>query len=195
LTTHAHRDHVAALAEIKQVTGARLLAHEGDVPSLEVGGRSDFRFGASPNTYFAPVRIDEALQDGARIRLGRNELMLHHHPGHTKGASSFAFTTRHDGRDYRVLIANMGSINPGVRVSGMETYPQIRDDYARTFARQKAMTFDIWVASHASQFGLHEKAARPGGPERFIDPEGYRREVARLEEAYRRQLEDERATR
>jgi metallo-beta-lactamase class B len=193
LATHAHWDHVAALAEIKQLTGARLLMHEGDVPSLEDGGRSDFRFGASPNTYFAPVKVDEALTDGARIRLGSTELTLHHHPGHTKGASSFTFTTRHEGREYRVLIANMGSINPGVRVSGMDTYPQIRQDYARTFASQQALAFDIWVASHASQFGLHEKTARPGGPERFADANGYRREVARLEATYLRQLEEERA--
>ena len=192
LATHAHWDHVAALAEIKTLTGARLLMHEGDVPSLEDGGRSDFRFGDSPNTYFAPVEVDKPLKHGDEIRLGSTVLTVHHHPGHTKGASSFTLTTRHGERDYRVLIANMGSINPGVTVSGMPGYPQIREDYARTFALQKELTFDIWVASHASQFNLHTKAARQGGPERFIDPEGYRKAVDELEAAYLRQLQKER---
>lgn len=195
LATHAHWDHVAALAETKRLTGARLLMHEGDVPSLEDGGKSDFRFGGSPNTYFEPVKVDQALQHEAEIRLGSTVLTLHHHPGHTKGASSFTFMTRHGDRDYRVLIANMGSINPGVTVSGMSTYPQIREDYARTFARQKALTFDIWVASHASQFGLHTKTAHPGGPERFVDPDGYRAGVEALEAAYVERLQKERAAR
>ena len=193
LATHAHWDHVAALAEIKRITGARLLMHEADVPSLEDGGRSDFRFGSSPNTFFPPVKVDQALEDGDEIRLGSTVLTLHHHPGHTKGASSFTFATRHGDREYRVLVANMGSINPGVKVSGMPSYPRIREDYARTFARQKALTFDIWVASHASQFGFHTKAAPRGGPERFLDREGYRAAVEGYEQAYLTQLEKERA--
>jgi len=195
LATHAHWDHVAALAEIKTLTGARLLMHEGDVPSLEDGGRSDFRFGESPGTHFAPVKVDQPLKHGDEIRLGSTVLTLHHHPGHTKGASSFTFTTRHGEREYRVLIANMGSINPGVTVSGMPGYPQIREDYARTFGLQKELTFDIWVASHASQFNLHTKAAREGGPERFMDPEGYRNAVNGLETSYLRQLAKERVAR
>ena len=56
-------------------------------------------------------------------------------------------------------------------------------------------TYDVWVASHASQFGLHEKAARVGGAERFVDPEGYRTAVDRLERAYLDQLENERGAR
>ena len=57
------------------------------------------------------------------------------------------------GRRYRVVIANMGSINPGVKVSGMPKYPGIADDYARTFASQNAMQIDVWLASHASSSG------------------------------------------
>ena len=43
------------------------------------------------------------------------------------------------GKTYRVIIANMGSINPGVTVSGMAKYPGIAQDYARTFRAQKDM--------------------------------------------------------
>jgi metallo-beta-lactamase class B len=195
MATHAHWDHVAALAEIKRLTGARMLIHEADAASLEDGGRSDFRWGQDPTSYFDPVTVDRRLKDGEEIRLGSTVLTLHHHPGHTKGASSFTFTTRQGDRDYRVLIANMGSINPGVRVSGMPLYPRIGDDYARTFARQKALQFDIWVASHASQFGLHQKAAAAGGPERFADPAAFRASVAALEQVYLDQLQKERPLR
>jgi metallo-beta-lactamase class B len=51
----------------------------------------------------------------------------------------------------------MGSINPGVNVSGMPGYPNITEAYAQTFAKQKELKPEIWVSSHAGHFGLHEK--------------------------------------
>jgi len=124
-------------------------------------------------------------------------LTAHHHPGHTKGATSFTLTVREAGRDYRVVIANMGSINPGVTVSGMPKYPTIGDDYARTFASQKALPIDVFLASHASQFGMHGKY-QPGDAydaNRFVDPAGYLAAVERLEGIFREQLARERAAR
>jgi metallo-beta-lactamase class B len=96
-----------------------------------------------------------------------------------------------------VIIANMGSINPGVTVSGMPGYPAIGDDYARTFLAQKDMHIDVWLASHASQFRMHEKytPGAPYDPARFVDPAGFRASVQRLEKAYLDQREKERAGR
>jgi metallo-beta-lactamase class B len=57
------------------------------------------------------------------------------------------------------------------------------------------MKIDVFLASHASQFRLHEKY-KPGdayNPERFVDPTGYLSSVQRLEKAYLEQLEKERA--
>lgn len=197
LATHAHFDHVAGLAELERLTGAQVWMSEADAVLLEDGGKSDFRWGADPDTNFEPVQVDRRLRDQETISLGGVTLTAHHHPGHTKGATSYTFTVREGGRDYRVVIANLGSINPGVTVSGMPLYPSIGDDYARTFAAQKALPVDVFLASHASQFRLHEKY-RPGDPydaNRFVDPEGYRAAVERLEGIYREQLARERAAR
>jgi metallo-beta-lactamase class B len=197
LATHAHFDHVAGLAELKRLTGARMMMSEADAALLEDGGKSDFRFGDDPDTNFEPVRVERRLKDQDTIALGGVTLTAHHHPGHTKGATSFTLTVTEAGRDYRVVIANMGSINPGVTVSGMPKYPTIGDDYARTFAAQKALPIDVFLASHASQFRLHDKY-KPGDaydPNRFVDPEGYRAEVERLEKIFSEQLARERAGR
>ena len=193
LATHGHWDHVAGMAEIKRLTGARMLMHEGDVAILEDGGNSDFRFGGNGSSY-EPVRVDGRLKDGDKIPLADTEITVHHHPGHTKGASSFTFTTRDEQRSYRVLIVNMGSINQGVRLTGTPSYPSIAQDYARTFAAQKQLPSDVWVASHAGQFGLHDKY-KPGdayNPNRFVDPAGYTQRVLRLEQLYLDQLQRER---
>lgn len=191
--THAHWDHVAGLAALKKITGARVHMSALDADVLESGGRTDFRWGEDPNARFEPVAVDRRVTDGETIRLGSTELTLHIHAGHTKGASSFTFTARDGGRDYRVGIINLGSINPGVRVSGMPKFPEIREAYARTFAAQKALTLDIFLSSHASQFRMHDRH-KPGDaydPDRFVDPQGFRAAVEGLDAAFRKQLASE----
>jgi metallo-beta-lactamase class B len=197
LATHAHGDHVAGLAELKRLTRAQMWMSEADAVLLEDGGKSDFRFGDEATMNFEPVQVDRRLEDRDAIALGGVTLTAHHHPGHTKGATSFTMTVREAGRDYRVIIANLGSINPGVTVSGMPRYPTIGDDYARTFAAQKALPVDVFLASHASQFGMHRKyqPGAPYDPNRFVDPAGYLAAVERLEGIFREQLARERAAR
>jgi metallo-beta-lactamase class B len=196
LTTQAHYDHVAGLAEMKRLTGAKLLATDGDAPVLEDGGKSDPLFTA-PDFMFAPVKVDGRVKDGQKISLGGTELTAYSHPGHTRGSVSYGLTIAENGHDYRVLIANMGSINPGTILIGNRKYPQIADDYARTFREQKKLQCDIFLSSHSSQYQLHEKW-KPGqayNPNTFVDPEGYKAAVARAETAYFEWLAKEKGTR
>ena len=192
--THGHWDHVAGLAQLKKMTGARLIVSEPDKELFESGGRADFRFGDDPGSRFDPVKVDATFKDNDTISLGGTVLTAHHHPGHTKGATSFTLDVPENGKTYRVVIANMGSINPGVTVSGMPKYPGIGDDYARTFKAQKDMPIDVWLASHASQFKLHQKykPGDPYNPDRFVDPKGFKAAVEALEKTYRQQLAKER---
>ena len=155
--THGHFDHVAAMAELKRMTGAKLVMSAPDRELLESGGRADFRYGDAPEARFEPVTVDRTFADLEKISLGGTELTAHLHAGHTKGATSFTLTVQDAGKTYRVIIANMASINPGVTLSGMPTFPDISQAYARTFRAQKAMKIDVWLASHAGQFGLHDK--------------------------------------
>ncbi|MGH9632031.1 MAG: subclass B3 metallo-beta-lactamase, partial [Bryobacteraceae bacterium] len=102
-----------------------------------------------------------------------------------------------NGKTYSVLIANMGSINPGVKLVDNPKYPGIASDYARTFRVQKALACDVFVAAHASHYGLHEKLKASAGynPERFVDPAGYKRAVQEFESRYLKQIEQEQASR
>lgn len=191
--THGHFDHVAGLAELKRMTGARVVMSEQDAELLESGAKSDFRFGDDPAAAFEPVKVDRRLKNGDKIELGGVVLTAHLHPGHTKGATSFTFDVRENNKVYRVGIMNMPSINPGVRVSGMPKFPDITQAYARTFHDQKETKIDVWLASHAAQFNLHKKY-QPGdayNPDRFVDPQGFQASVAQLEKAYREQLAKE----
>jgi metallo-beta-lactamase class B len=193
--THGHFDHIAAMADLKKMTGASLAVSERDKDLYETGGAADFRFGDTPSARFPAVKVDRTFKDGETITLGTTILTTHLHAGHTKGATSFTTEVRENGKTYRVGIVNMGSINPGVTVTGMPKYPAIKDDYARTFAAQKAMKIDVFLSSHASQFRLHEKY-KPGdayNPDRFVDPAGFLKNVTDLEKAYLAQVAKEQA--
>jgi metallo-beta-lactamase class B len=192
--THGHWDHVGAFAEIKRMTGAPLLVHEADAGLVESGGSEDYRFPQGRGTTYEPVKVDRRLREGDKIRLGGTELTVLHHPGHTKGSTSFSFTVQDAGRDYNVLIINMGSINPGVTVSAMAAFPEITDAYTSTLTRQKQMQPDIWVASHAAQFNMHQKykAGDPYDPNRFVDPNGFGAKIQFYDKLFRAALTRER---
>jgi len=75
LLTHAHFDHVQALDEVRQATGAPLGLHPAD--AAEFGIEGDFDLG-----------------DGDLLALGRGELRVVHTPGHTPGSLCFCFDRR-----------------------------------------------------------------------------------------------------
>src|SRR5258705_7826596 len=54
LTSHAHYDHVGAMASIKKKTGAKLMADEQDFGVLATGGATDYELGQYGVT-FKPV--------------------------------------------------------------------------------------------------------------------------------------------
>ncbi len=192
LTMQAHWDHTAALAEIKQITEAEMFATADDARVLEDGGFSDAHFGGRES--FKPVSVDRILSEGDVIELGDIRLSVYEHPGHTEGSSSYSMRVREDGRDYNVVIANMGTINPGKKLQVDPTYPGVSADFAKTYREQKAMDVDVWVAAHGSQYGLHDKykAGQAYSPDAFVDPKGFIAAVERLERIYLQQLAEER---
>ena len=189
-TAHAHNDHVGGLAELKHLSGAETHMHGGDVPILISGGDDDYRYPGGRGLLFDPIAVDHMINDGDTIELGSTVLTVHLHAGHTKGAISFSMEVEEGGRSYDVLLANMGTVNDNVNLTYMPGYPEIVDDYEKTFADQKAMNPDIWLASHAGQFNMHDKY-QPGmaySPNNFLDPEGWHAKVASYEAAFRARI-------
>lgn len=174
LNTQAHYDHLGAMAEIKRMTGAKLMIDQGDAQVVADGGQSDYLDGGS-NCLFAPIKVDRILHNGDTIALGSTKLVMLHHPGHTKGSCSFLLNVKDSSRSYRVLIANIPTIVTDKPFSALSSYPGIAKDYAYTIKAMKGLSFDIWVASHASQFDLQlkHKAGSGYNPGAFMDRKGY----------------------
>jgi len=190
LATHAHFDHVGAMAAVKQATGAQLMIEEKDAPLLEDGGNSDFDFGGHGRMW-VPVTVDRRLQDKDIVELGGMRITVLHHPGHTKGASSFLFQVKDDTRTYRVLIANMPTILSETKFPSMPTYPRVGRDYGYTLDTMPRISFDIWLSSHAGQFDLQKKLSRAKGyhPEAFMNSRpAYDSAIHTLREGYLKKM-------
>lgn len=192
LVTHAHSDHAGGMASMKKLTGARMLAEQEEATLLETGGKTDFLFGSAG--WFDAVKVDATFKDREKISLGGTDITPYWMPGHTKGSTSYGLDVVENGKTYHVLIANLGNINPGTVLLHNPKYPNIVSDFERTFQIQKEVPCDVFLSSHAGQFGLLRKwhPGLPYDPERFVDPESYARAVDRSEARFRDQLQQER---
>ena len=71
LISHAHGDHCAGSARVKEMTGAKYFVMDADVPVIESGGRADFQYGASSNAHFKPTKSGPRAARWRRSAPGR----------------------------------------------------------------------------------------------------------------------------
>ena len=190
LISHAHWDHDAGSAKIKQMTGARYMVMDGDVSVVETGGRTDFQYGDKPDFLYPPAKVDRVLHDGDNVTLGSTVLVAHLTPGHTKGCTTWTMKVTEGMKTYDVLIVGSPNVNPGYKLVHNKAYPQIAEDYERMWAVLKSLPCDIFLGAHGDYFGLEEKYAhmKEGGPNPFVDPGGYKEFVAHKEQDFRKEL-------
>lgn len=197
LISHAHWDHNAGSAMIKQLTGAKYMVMDKDVPNVESGGKTDFQYGGNPDNRYPPTTVDRVLHDGDRVTLGDAVLVAHLTPGHTKGCTTWAMKVSEGGKTYSAVIVGSPNVNPGYKLVDNASYPEIASDYERMFVVLKSLPADLFLGAHGDYFGLQEKYARlkPGGPNPFIDSDGYRAFVVQKERAFRDELAKQRERR
>lgn len=197
LAGHAHFDHVGGLAAMKRLTGASVVAMNADREALE-SGTDRSALGAAGWT---PVHVDRVISDGEVVTLGGTSLTAHLTPGHTQGCTTWTTDVTDNAKRYRMAFVCSVTVNDGVRLVGNTRVPDIAEHYARTFRVLHALKADIFVAEHPAVFGLEAKVAALSNETKgvvsnpFVDPDGYRRFVDQAEQAYLKQLRDERQAR
>ncbi len=87
LHTHAHVDHIGALAELRERTGAPGLLHHADLPLYATLQEQARWLGMSQPRL---VALDGDLTEGQRFDVGYATLEVLHTPGHTPGSTSLA---------------------------------------------------------------------------------------------------------
>jgi len=190
LISHAHWDHCSGSAAIKELTGAKYMVMDADVPEIEAGGKGNFQYGDNPASRYQPTKVDRVLHDGDEVRLGGTVLVAHLTPGHTKGTTTWTMKVADVGKTYNVVIIGSPNVNAGYKLVNNALYPQIASDYERMFQVLKSLPCDVFLGAHGDYYGMEAKYARmkPGEPNPFIDPEGYKSYVAEREQAFRAEL-------
>jgi metallo-beta-lactamase class B len=191
LISHAHVDHCAGSAAVKELTGAKYMVMDADVPAVEDGGK--VRFGndtKSDASQYQPAKVDRVLHDGDEVKLGDTVLTAHLTPGHTKGTTTWTMKVADGGKTYNVVIVGSPNVNPGYKLVNNALYPQIASDYERMFRVLKSLPCDVFLGAHGDYYGMEAKYARmkAGGPNPFIDPEGYKSYIAEREQTFRAEL-------
>ena len=195
LISHAHWDHDAGSNMIKRLTGARYFVMDTDVPVVESGGKTDFFYGNTPASLYAPAKVDRVLHDGDEVKLGNTVLVAHLTPGHTKGCTTWTMKVSEAGKTYNAVIVGSPNVNPGYKLVNNALYPQIAEDYERTFRVLKSLQCDFFLGAHGNYFDMETKYAQLKGGARnpFIDPDGYQKFVLQKEQDFRAELAKQKA--
>ena len=183
LGSHAHVDHMQGDALAKEFSGAKVMAMEQDVPALE-----KLKPGGKPHP------IDKVLHDGDQVKLDEVVLTAHLTAGHTKGCTSWTTTVQENGRPYDVVIVcGMGVKAGNNYLVDNKDYPQITEDYIHGFEVLKALHCDVFMGSHTNHYNMQAKYAKlaHGGPNPFIDPEGYKAHLDNYEKLFYAKLAEE----
>jgi metallo-beta-lactamase class B len=173
LNSQAHSDHAGGLAQLKQWTGAKFVVSREDGVQTERGGKRDFAW--ADTMQFPPVKTDQIIGDGEMLKLGGVVVTAHVTPGHTKGCTTWTMQADEDGHHYNVVFLCSVSA-PGYRLVNNPNYPNIIEDYGKTFQVLKGLPCDVMLASHGSFFNLtgkRELLAKAPGKNPFVDPAEY----------------------
>lgn len=191
LISHAHWDHNAGSALVKQLTGAKYMVMDADVEAVESGGKTDFHYRNDAETLYKPTKVDRVLHDGDAVKLGGSELIAHLTPGHTKGCTTWTMRIQEGSKTYTAVIVGSPNVNPGYQLVGNQLYPKIAEDYEKTFRVLKSLPCDLFLGAHGSYFDLERKYERfkSGVTTAFVDPTGCKDYVTDREQAFRRELQ------
>src|SRR3954467_10507660 len=85
LISHAHWDHNAGSALIKQRTGAKYMVMDADVPVVESGGKADFQYGGSASEVFPGTKVGGVAHGGDGVKRVNGVPPASLPPAHPKG--------------------------------------------------------------------------------------------------------------
>ena len=190
LASHAHSDHVAGHALLQKLTGAKVYVMRGDDQVIATGGEGQYLYSTSR---WEPCKVDRVMKDGDEVKLGGVTLIARLTPGHTRGCTTWTWRVEGAGKTCDVVVVGSPNVNPGYKLVGNESYPEIAADFAKTFAVLKSLPCDVFLGAHGSYYGMVDRyaLADKGQANAFLNAEGYKEFVAKKERAFRTTLAEQ----
>lgn len=105
--THAHWDHMGAAADLRETTGAPVIASAVDAPFISGQGTFDSLGGRAD-----PCPVDRMVEDGDIIEVGNMKWQVLATPGHTPGSISL-YLEPSDGQDGAPILVSGDTLFAG----------------------------------------------------------------------------------
>lgn len=192
LNSHAHSDHAGGIARLAHDSGAQVIANVADTPLLERGGHDDPQYG--DRFPFPPVRVARTVTNGEVLQLGELALTAHATPGHTKGNTTWTWTSCEGTRCLHVV--DVGSLSaPGFHLVGKPRSADVVSDFEHSFALVAALPCDIPLGPHPEMVNFWERVTtrKQGDVNALIDPRGCRTYADSARERFEAQRAKQRA--
>jgi metallo-beta-lactamase class B len=202
VNTHAHYDHAGGLAQLQDVTGARVHASPPSKLAFERGDitREDPQtaFG-TPHNSFPAIRDVAALRDGETLTVGPLAITAHFTPGHTPGGTSWTWRACEGANCVNVVYADsLNSVSaPGFKFSGDATHRSRVKSFEKSIATVASLPCNLLLAPHPELIDMSAKiqklkASPAANP--FIDPAACGRYSAGAKQRLDKRVIEERAS-
>jgi metallo-beta-lactamase class B len=196
LNSHVHYDHAGGIAELQEITGAKVIASDIAARVLRTGklDRNDPQFEILK--LYPPVAVVEALGTRKSVDVGKLRLQVIHTPGHTPGGTSWSWQSCEGRRCLNMVYGD--SLNAvsddSFKYGGDGRYPNAASDMTSSIAALAAAPCDILVAAHPNFTGLWSIIDERGKGDRakLIDASSCKRYAAAARERFEKRLTDER---
>ncbi len=186
LASHAHSDHVAGHALMREQTGAKVYVMRGDDRVIASGGEGQYLYRTSR---WKPCPVDRVLEDGDKVNLGGVTLVARRTPGHTRGCTTWTWRVEEDGKPFDVVVIGSPNVNPGYRACRQYRLPRDRRRLRPHLPGPQGPSLRRlprrpWsVLRYDREIREAARTTRRSNP--FVDPNGYRAYVALKEKAFR----------
>jgi metallo-beta-lactamase class B len=181
LNSHIHSDHAGGIAELQRLSGARVAATPSSAAVLRAGhsGPDDPQYGI-----LRPIPVVQRItliHDGEIMKVGPLALTAHLTPGHTKGGTSWSWTSCEENRCLHIAyVDSLTAVSSDTfQFTRNDSYPGVLGDFRRTFATVSALPCDILLTPHpeASNLWTRLRHRDAGDANALVDPTACRQLV------------------
>ncbi len=162
LHSHEHFDHVAGLAKLQTLSGAKLLASSEAASVISTGKLNslDPQFGLHDT--FPAARVDGLVTEQTPVTLGNLAALPISTPGHTYGALSWQWQSCENDQCLTLVYAD--SLSPVSRGDyHFSHYPDYIKAYSQGLTKISSLDCDILLTPHPSASKMRDRLAMPNG--------------------------------
>lgn len=156
LNGHEHNDHAGGLAELRRLTGARLLVREPARAAIETGKAQPGDPQLGLNDAFPSTPVDGTVRDGEVLRLGPIKLTAHATPGHTPGSTSWSWQSCDGARCLNMVYADSLTAY-AARDYRFSDHPDYVAAFRAGLDRIAGLPCDLLVTPHPSASNLYPR--------------------------------------